>query len=166
MTVIHPALGTAKVIADRIAAVMGVAANVSVEEVSMQVLANKAKNSEKHYIVVSPEDCTRTAASRRKVRTGTCLFTLQISVTKHTGTVKPSNFEATKEFFDTVQTVIDAAMGITVAYPDGQDISLPSPWGLIRWPEELTEIPGDEELIAMSIRSRTIQFNFQAIRGA
>lgn len=165
MTVIHPAFATAAVMSDRIAAAIGNAGRVTVEELSIQQLKKKASGSELLWVVVSPEETTRTAASRRRVRTGSATFSIAVSVSKHTGDVVAGDRTATAAFFDAVQRVIDAAMGIDDAHPDGQDIELSAPWGLVRWPEEISELPTDEDLSAMSVRSRTAIFSFQVSRA-
>lgn len=166
MTVIHPAFATAAIMSDRIAAAIGTAGRVSVEELSIQQLKKKAQGSELLWIVVSPEETTRTAASRRRVRTGSATFSIAVSVSKHTGDVVTGDRTATAAFFDAVQNVIDASMGLDDTHPDGQDIVLPAPWGQVKWPEEISELPTDEDLSAMSVRSRTALFNFQVSRGA
>lgn len=164
MTVIHPAFATAAIMSDRIAAVIGSAGRVSVEELSVQQLKKKAQGSELTWVVVSPEETTRTASSRRRVRTGSATFSIAVAVSKHTGDASIGSREAGAGFFDSVQNIIDAAMGIDDLHPDGQEITLPAPWGKVVWPEEISELPTDEDLSAMSIRSRTAIFNFQVPR--
>lgn len=166
MTVPHPAFATAAIISDRIAAVIGGTGRVSVEELSIQQLKKKAQGSELTWIVVSPEETTRAVSSRRRVRTGSASFSIAISVSKHTGDVGTGDRTAGAAFFDSVQSVIDAAMGIDDTHPDGQSITLPAPWGPVTWPEEISELPTDEDLSAMSVRSRTALFTFQVTRGA
>lgn len=166
MTVIHPQLATAKILGDRITAVMGSNYVVTVEDLNIQQLAKRAKTPEKTHVVVSCQECTRTVASRRRVQTGSSLFTIEISISRHTGDARPGDFDQTKQFFDACQAVIDAAMGIDVSHPEGVDIDLPSPWGRIAWPEEVTEVPLDEELSSTSLRFRSVQFQFKATRGS
>ncbi len=99
------------------------------------------------------------------MRTGSATFSIAISVSKHTGDVVTGDRAAGAAFFDSVQSVIDAAMGIDDTHPDGQDITLPAPWGKVLWPEEISELPTDEDLSAMSVRSRTALFTFQVSRA-
>lgn len=163
--VLHPAFETAVIIGDRITAAMTTSAKVFVDDLNYQRLAKRSSDSEFIYVVVSPEEVTRTIASRRKVRTGSVEFTLQISISKHIGQVLSSDIPASRAFYTSVQKILDAAMGVTDSFPDGQDISLAAPWGLVRWPEGVTEVPADQDISANSLRFRGTQFQFQATRG-
>jgi hypothetical protein len=166
MTTIHPQLATAKILGDRITAVMGSNYVVTVEDLNVQQLAKRAKAPDKTHVVVSCQECSRTVASRRRVQTGSAMFTIEISITRHTGDSRPGDFDQTQQFFDSCQAVIDAAMGIDDTHPDGTDIDLAAPWGRISWPEEVTEVPMDEELSSTSLRFRSVQFQFKATRGS
>lgn len=164
MLVVNPQFAVAKVLRDRIRTLSNI--NCVAADLSYQSLATRAKRSGDTFVVVSPEDMTRTVASRRRVGTGSAQFVIGLTISKHTGNEAADDEAATEAFLNTVQSVIDAAMGITDDTPDGTDISLPTPWGGVRWPEEVTEIPADEELSSLSLRVRTVQFQFQTNRGA
>lgn len=170
MTTKHPQFETCIQLRDRVIAGLNDTTlfKVFVDELNHQRLAKRASRSGETFIVVSPEEATRTAASRRH-KTGSCFFSASITISKHTGDVlsgdTPANTAATQAFFDSVQAVIDAAMGVDDDHPDGTEIVLPAPWGKVRWPEEITEAPADEKISIMSMRFRTLTFNFQAIRG-
>ena len=52
MTTIHPQLATAKILGDRITAVMGSSYVVTVEDLNVQQLAKRAKSPDKTHVVV------------------------------------------------------------------------------------------------------------------
>jgi len=161
MTAKHPGWLVAKVFAERLVAVTEVIAKPA--SLTFKRLAAMAKNSEKFYVAISPEEVTRTVANRRKA-TGSVQFVLEVRIAKHTGTDTINNDQAEEQFFNMVQQISDAVLGLTDLTPEGQDIVLEAPWGTVQWPTESLEVPTDEDLSAFSIRDRTIQFTFNVMR--
>lgn len=157
----HPAWLVAREMANRLSDMTSVSAMAAT--MNFRRLAGMAKNSDKFYVAVSPEDVIRSVASRR-VRVGSVQFTITVRVAKHTGSEQVNDLTAEEAFFDMVQEISDKVLGLATGSPEGTDINLGAPWGIVQWPSESQEVPADEDLSALSIRDRTIQFSFAVTR--
>lgn len=157
----HPGWLVAKEFATRLETLENVSA-VSAT-LNFTRLAKIARRAELFYISISPEQLTRSIANRR-VRIGSVQFTITVRVAKHTGQENVNDNAAEEAFYDKVQEISDRVLGLSPASPEGTDIVLPSPWGTVNWPSESLEEPTDEDLGTLSIRNRTIQFQFAVTR--